>query len=317
MGFAIDWSTRPAYAKLILFGILMFLSTLIFSSLGVLFSNFMFGVNAMSSPDLFHGFSDDPNIISSLKLIQVMNAIGLFLVPAAAYAYIIGQKPGQFLKLNTPPKIVLMFLTIAIVLVSAPLIDWLLTVNQNMSLPESMRTIENWMRNSEETAAKITQMFLKMESPTDYILTLIIVAFLPSIGEEILFRGVIQKSIFDVSKNIHLAVIITGILFSAFHFQFFGFFPRMLLGILFGYLFFWSGTLWVPIFAHFINNGTAVTLAYLSQLKVIDMDMNETIDFPLSSIIGSSVLVAVLIYTFYKKSMKHQQEIGEDSLQST
>jgi len=317
MGFAIDWSTRPAYVKLILFGFLMFLSTLIFSSLGVLLSNSIFGVNAMSSPDLLLGVSDDPNIISSLKLIQVMNAIGLFLVPAAAYAYVIGQKPSQFLKLNTAPKLILILLTIGIVLVSAPLIEWILTVNNSMSLPESLSTIENWMKNSEETAAKITQMFLKMESPTDYALALIIVAFLPSIGEEILFRGVIQKSIYDTSKNIHLAVIISGILFSAIHMQFFGFFPRMLLGVLFGYLFFWSGTLWVPIFAHFINNGTAVTMAYLSQIKVIDIDMNETIGFPLPSIIGSAVLVAFLIYTFHKKSMKNHQEIDDEALQST
>jgi membrane protease YdiL (CAAX protease family) len=85
---------------------------------------------------------------------------------------------------------------------------------------------------------------------------------IPAIGEEFFFRGGIQNIISD-KKNIHVAVWVSAFVFSAIHMQFYGFIPRMLLGGMYGYLLFWSGSLWLPVIAHFVNNGMAVLVYYL------------------------------------------------------
>jgi membrane protease YdiL (CAAX protease family) len=100
-----------------------------------------------------------------------------------------------------------------------------------------------------------------------------VIALIPAIGEELLFRGVIQGSIFK-NTNIHVAVLLTSIIFSAFHLQFYGFLPRMVLGILLGYSLAWSGSLWLPVLIHFINNGAAVVFAWFSGLDQLPFNQD-------------------------------------------
>jgi hypothetical protein len=118
------------------------------------------------------------------------------------------------------------------------------------------------MKAAEERAAEVTKAFLVMNGIGDLIINLIIIAIIPAIGEELLFRGVLQRQINIWSKNGHLAVWIAAFVFSAIHLQFYGFLPRLILGALFGYFYLWSNNLWVPIIAHFINNASAVMISY-------------------------------------------------------
>ena len=94
------------------------------------------------------------------------------------------------------------------------------------------------------------------------------VGALTGIGEELTFRGIIQSLVTEKSNNHHIAIWVTAILFSAIHLQFFGFFPRMLLGAFFGYLLVWSGSIWLPIYAHFLNNSMAVVAAYMLNINL-------------------------------------------------
>jgi hypothetical protein len=131
-----------------------------------------------------------------------------------------------------------------------------------LELPESMAAFEDAIRSLEDAAEKTTTEFLSVNTIGGLILNLIIIALLPAIGEELFFRGVLFSLFKDWFKNAHWAVLITSILFSAAHLQFYGFLPRMLLGILFGYLLIWSGSIWIPILAHFVNNALAVSVFY-------------------------------------------------------
>ena len=153
-----------------------------------------------------------------------------------------------------------------------PLINEMVSVNEMMKLPEFLKGMEDWMKSAEEEAAKLTEVFMKMPTLSAFLFNLLMIALLPAIGEELLFRGRLQRLLKEWLKNIHVAIFISAFLFSALHMQFYGFLPRMFLGVLFGYLFYWSGSLWVPVCAHFINNGAAVIVAYLGQRGILGGD---------------------------------------------
>jgi len=143
-------------------------------------------------------------------------------------------------------------------------------------------------------------LFLVMPTFTVFIVNLIIIGLLPAIAEEFLFRGALQQLLYEGFKNIHVAIWVTAIIFSAIHVQFYGFVPRMILGAILGYLFYWSGNIWVPIIGHLFNNGGQVALTYLHQQGVIkyDIDTDETV--PIYLALVSALLLAGCLYIAWK-----------------
>jgi hypothetical protein len=132
-----------------------------------------------------------------------------------------------------------------------------------------------------------------------FLFNMVMIAILPAIGEEIMFRGLIQRLLKEWLGNIHIAIFISALLFSAMHMQFYGFLPRMVLGMVFGYLFLWTGSLWIPIFAHFIQNGMVVVVTYLGQRGIIGGDYenfgaSESILVILASLVISSVILFII-----------------------
>lgn len=199
-----------------------------------------------------------------LRILQASQSIGLFLIPPFIVASLIEKEGIPFLKLKSVylyPALI----SILLVILFFPLINWLGSINQKMHLPDFLLGIEQWMRDKENQAAELTQKFLFAQNYIDVLINLFVMALLPALGEELLFRGIIQQYVQRISKNAHAAVWITAILFSAIHIQFFGFFPRMILGAVLGYLFVFSGNLWYSILLHFFNNGLAVILYFFYQ----------------------------------------------------
>jgi membrane protease YdiL (CAAX protease family) len=141
------------------------------------------------------------------------------------------------------------------------------------------------------------------------LLAVVVIAVLPAIGEELVFRGIIQRELFRGTNNIHVAIWISAAIFSAIHIQFYGFVPRMLLGALFGYLYYWSGNLWMPIIAHFINNGFTVVAMYLYQQGSVKMDIENAEAAPWSSVLFSAVITTALLY-FFKKFYEKRRPVN-------
>jgi hypothetical protein len=159
-----------------------------------------------------------------------------------------------------------------------------------------------WMHNSEKEAAAITKIFLQMNGTSDLLINLFMIDLIPAIGEELLFRGLFQPLFQKLTNNPHLGIWLSAILFSALHMQFLGFFPRMFMGAAFGYLLLWSGSLWLPIIGHFINNAGAVFIAFLIQKNGISEEI-ETVGAGqggLLYVVVSSLLVAVLLFVVRK-----------------
>ncbi|MGE0560341.1 MAG: lysostaphin resistance A-like protein [Flavobacteriales bacterium] len=291
---------KPAM-QLVLIAMLCVGSATLFSLLaGVLVMSF-FGFD-------LHSFGDysNPQVIEGLKFFQLMSATGVFIVPSILFGWIVYKKPLASLSLKSFSKPINWLLVLLFMIISIPFMTWLVEFNEQLILPDFLAPLENWMKQSEQSAEVITKLFLTFNGWGSFFYILVIVAVVPAVGEELLFRGVLQKIMVGWFKNYHVAIWVTAILFSALHMQFYGFLPRMLLGSLFGYVFYWSGSLWLPILGHFINNGSVVMLSYLypemienTEITLFDSEMNWIAG------IASAVLVVGLLLFF--KRVNHKQ----------
>jgi uncharacterized protein len=187
-------------------------------------------------------------------------------------------------------------MTIAFMATNSIFIDW----NAHLHFPESMKGFETWARDYEDRAEVLTKYMTQFSSVGEFLLAFVVIAILPAVGEELVFRGLVQTQLASITKNNHVAIWTSAILFSAFHLQFFGFVPRMLLGALLGYLYYWSGNLLMPIFAHFVNNGFSVLMLYLNQLGIVDMDVQSTDSEPWPAVVVFSGIGVALLYYFKK-----------------
>ncbi|MFZ4520852.1 MAG: type II CAAX prenyl endopeptidase Rce1 family protein [Bacteroidales bacterium] len=256
----------------ILFSILLVIScfAMIFF-LGLLLAGPLFGVGMKDLISAMSDFSDEKTI-RLLQYFQVIQSIGLFIIPALLAGFFFEGSSTGYLCLDKFSGWKIYLLTLAMMFAALPFINWMVTMNEAMKLPEFLGGLEAWMKTTEEEAAKLTDAFMKMPTFGAFLFNMLMIGVLPAIGEEFLFRGLLQRLLREWLGNIHIAIFISAFLFSAMHMQFYGFFPRMMLGVMFGYLFYWTGSLWAPIFGHFINNGSAVLVAYLSQLGVLNGD---------------------------------------------
>jgi membrane protease YdiL (CAAX protease family) len=225
-----------------------------------------------------------------LKYFQVINQIGVFIAPAILFVMLTSDDMQGYLDLDNGVKRFSIFFGFLVLLVSLPFINWLVQVNSEMHLPGFLSRIENWMRKSEDSAQRLTDAFLSTGSWSGLVVNLVMIAGLAAIGEELIFRGILVKLFREWTRNIHLGVIIPAVLFSALHLQFYGFFGRLALGIILGYLFVWSGSLWVPVMVHFLNNAMAVVLSFLDKRGVISADLDT---------FGSSNNIIVITASFF------------------
>lgn len=287
--------------QLLLIAMLCVGSATLFSLLAGAIALLFFGVDLQSFGDY-----SNPQVIEGLKFFQLLSAIGIFIVPPILFGWIVYKKPLSSLSLKSFSKPINWLSVLVLMVVSMPFMTWLVEFNEQLVLPDFLAPLEAWMKQSEQSAEALTKVFLTFNGLGSFVYIMVIVAVVPAIGEELLFRGVLQKIMVGWFKNYHVAIWVTAILFSALHMQFYGFLPRMLLGALFGYVFYWSGSLWLPILGHFINNGSVVMLSYLypemmenTEITLFDSEMNW-----IASIV-SAVLVVGLLLMF--KRINHQQ----------
>jgi len=247
--------------------------------------------------------------IQGLKIVQVFSSLGTYLAPVIIFIYILKEKPVQFLKLkrgiNPFALIVLGLMVVTFFPLNGLIAEW----NMALPLPDVLTQYEAQI---EETIKR----FLQMPTLGDLIVNLIVIALVAAVAEEVLFRGLIQKMILEKTQNPHVAVWITAIVFSGIHFQFSGFFPRLFLGVLFGYIFFWSKSLWYPIIAHFLHNGITVVLVYIYGVEALEgMAADAESGSQLAMTIGATLVFAALVVHFYRDYRKETVplEVGPHS----
>ncbi len=287
------------------FSKLLFLIMIVFSSfLTVFLIGFMAGIPFFGTSFLTQSGEinyDDPSTVAMLKYFQIISQLGFFIVPAFLFATLMEGRPSAYLFLTRKTGILSLLLVACLVLFSMPLISWLIEINESMHLPAFLKKTEAWMKESEAQAGLLTEAFLKTSSWGGFAVNILMIAVIPAIGEELLFRGILVRLFREWTRNIHWAVIISAILFSSMHLQFYGFIPRLVLGLILGYLFVWSARLWVAIWAHFVNNITAVIAAFLFAKGWSDYDLNQSGNTALLwEILLSVLLTGVLLWVIFK-----------------
>lgn len=247
------------FMKLLLLALLMLVGLLVVVFVG------MVAALPFAGPEIFKqltaGAAANLNI---LRYIQVLSHLGLFVVPGLMFAFLVGRKPLDYLQGQRIPGAVNLLITALIMIAVVPVVHALMQLNQQLSLPEAMSGLEQWMRTTEDAAEVMMERFLNVSGTQALLFNLLMIAVLPAIGEEFIFRGAVQRIFRQWTGNVHVAVFIAAVLFSAMHLQFFGFLPRLLLGLVLGYMFVMSKSIWVPVFAHFFNNAAAVIVYYLA-----------------------------------------------------
>ncbi len=232
---------------------------------------FMLSLFAVAAWQLFT--NANANDISSLKLLQLLQSVATFVLAPMVLAYLWSKNPRKFLHLDSKTELSIYLLVAVFMVIVIPFVNLLGFLNQQIVLPESFNAIETWMKNSELQAAELTERLLNVHSVQGLLFNIFLIAILPAIGEELYFRGVVQKILSD-KNHVIFGIWSAAFIFSAIHLQFYGFFPRLLLGAFLGYLLYWSGNLWLPILAHFINNVMAVLFYYFQNngYKLPDID---------------------------------------------
>jgi len=244
---------------------------------------------------------------AAARYINSVSAIGTFGLTALIYAFIINnRKPFSYLKMNTCIQWREVLLIVLLFGISMPALGWIIKWNEGLHLPQFFSSAEQWMRKQEDLATYLTKQMLSDTSIFALFASLFAMAVVPAICEELLFRGALLSWLKDGFKNKHLAVWLSAFIFSAIHVQFFGFFPRLLLGVYLGYLFIWTGSLWVPIIAHFLNNAVTVIAAYLFNMGYINTDYEQFGDVGEKSwiILLSALITALLVWNFWKNRRK-------------
>jgi len=252
---------KPMMFKILVLVLLILLSALLTFFIGLLIAIPLFGANPtelLQNAGLLQSARD----LNILRFFQVINQLGVFILPSLVFAWMVAARPWHFLGANRFPDMLSVIATVLLIFTILPSIAWLIAFNEQLQLPAWLQGLEVWMRNSEDEAARLTKAFLNVESTGGLIFNIFMVGVVASVGEELLFRSVLIRLFKEWFGNIHVAVFISSMLFSMFHLQFFGFLPRFVLGMVMGYLFVWSGSLWLPVIAHFVNNASAVLVYF-------------------------------------------------------
>jgi membrane protease YdiL (CAAX protease family) len=246
--------------------------------------------------------------IAMMKFTQAFASMGLFVFPPLIYASLIGQKPRHFLMLDERPSIPFLAFASILMAIQLPWINALGSWNNSIEWGGMFRSVYESMRAQEDAAAALIADFLYMPGPIDLFQTLLIVALIPAIGEELLFRGVVQPMLSE-KRGVHFGVWITAFVFSFIHFQFFGFFPRFILGVILGYMVVWKKSLWYSIVAHFTNNALAVIGYFAYQHQWIELNPDEwgTGENSLLWVCLSLIFGIVSFLTFYKFAKRQRQ----------
>ncbi|CAM3877363.1 CPBP family intramembrane glutamic endopeptidase [Mucilaginibacter galii] len=253
---------------------------------------------------------NSPDAIEAMWILQIMSMTVPLLIIPVIFGRFVMKEPDAYLKTNIRFPLVLLMMVFSIMVMSTPIMEVLVLVNQKMVLPDFLRGLENWMRASEQSAQKITAALLKMNNWVDVLKAVLLIGLITAIAEELIFRGCMQTIFIRWTKNTHVAIWITAALFSAFHLEFFGFLPRLMLGVFFGYFAAWSGSIWPAVWAHFLNNASAVVITYLYQHKKIDINPDEAHSFNYSLYVLSIIITVALFWSFRTAALQkkdHQQ----------
>jgi membrane protease YdiL (CAAX protease family) len=203
---------------------------------------------------------------NTIRILLCIQHVFTFILPGLAFGIVFYRRNWlNGLRISEEPGWLMAILGIFFLVAAYPLVNLGFMVNSAIDLPQ-------WAMNFESEAEETMKLILKMDTVWIFLANLFIIAILPGIGEELIFRGVLQKQLGFILKNKVVAIWIAAFIFSAIHLQFEGFLPRFVLGVVLGYLYYWTGNLWITMIAHAFNNGIQIILIYTTGMDISQVD---------------------------------------------
>lgn len=290
---------KSLFVQLLFLVIFVFLGMIVFGVVGQ-------GVAHLAYHTMDYDTASSP--AGFLRITQAFGSVGGFLVPALLFSYFHDGKWFEFLSVNRKPYYILANTVLVMSVMILPLVALLEQWNMAIRLPEWMSGVEQWMKQMEESADCISEILIGDATYRTLIVNIIVMAALPAVCEEFLFRGTLQNLLERKIGSPHWAIWITAVIFSAIHLQFYGFIPRMLLGAYLGYLLYWSRSLWLPILAHFLHNAMSLLVSFTFLRRGIDMDdMKYTDIHGATTLVVSCAVVVAMGLVFMWRTQKEQQ----------
>ncbi len=242
--------------------------------------------------------------INYFKYLQTFQHLSMFLLPAVLISFLMKGEFYSYMSLRESPDLIAAILSMLLIVFLIPINSYLAWLNADLDLPDWLNTIEQWMSRKELQTERITEVLMKAGTPGALIINIIIIAVLPAAGEEFLYRGVLQNIFKGWLKSGNLAVILTAFIFSAAHMQFYGFLPRFILGLVFGYIYLWTLNIWLPVLAHLVNNAIPVILSYFYGWDNINNTMDEVSSKEGLMVIIPTAIVFLIMVNIWKVSTK-------------
>ncbi len=252
----------------------------------------------------------NPQDLNALRFMQISSQLFTFVFPPIAYAFLVKEKPVNALGLKNS-KILWFLIGTAMIFAIMPLNSIFAEWNAGLTLPESLSALEQMMKQMQESATAMIEKFVSVDTIGGLILNLFMIAGLAAIGEELLFRSIIQTSLIKICKNAHVGILIASAIFSFIHLEFYGFVPRLILGMLLGYMFYFSGSIWVPMLMHFLNNGTVVLIYFLNNKGITNIDV-DTFGQTSIPILIVSIVVMIALFLFSIKYSHKERTIASN-----
>ena len=246
--------------------------------------------------------------LNSLRFMQISSQIFTFVLPPILYAMLVKERPFKSLGFSKS-TILWLILGVAMMYTILPLNSIFTEWNANIKFPESLASLEKLMQDLQENATEIMMRFINVDTIGGLILNLFMIAGLAALGEELLFRSVIQTSLIRICKNAHIGIFIASAIFSLFHMEFYGLLPRLVLGLLMGYMYYYSRSIWIPMAMHFANNGTIVFLYYLNNIGAINIDVESFGETNIFVLILSIIAMVALFWFTIKLNKKEELKI--------
>ena len=239
-----------------------------------------------------------PHETMILKYVQVSQQVALFLIPSLIIARLLRMDDSSFLMTDKSLPAFTMVLVIFLAVLIIPFTTWAGYINSEMDLPDRFAGLEIWMKAKEDQASELTSLMITSSGVLTLSVNVIVLAVIPAISEEFLFRGVFQQLFGRVLRSPQAGIWISAIIFSTIHFQFYGFLPRVILGLLFGYLFYWTANIWISVIAHFANNSLLILVTYINEFRSGSAEIingeSVKVDFPFISVILCCLIIYLL-----------------------
>ncbi|MBO5296639.1 MAG: CPBP family intramembrane metalloprotease [Candidatus Homeothermus sp.] len=244
--------------------------------------------------------------VGRLRCAIVIQDIFVFVLPVLLTMVIASVAPLRVIGIDRKVSVKMIVMITLVAIVSIPAMNNIVAWNEAIHLPESWQGLETVLRNSENAAKATVEGIMQGTSVGDLVVSVLIMGVLTGFAEELFFRGGLQPLLAFVMRNRHAAVWATAFIFSAVHLQFFGFFPRLLMGAFFGYLVLWSGSIWSSVFAHALNNSLVVINFWLINKGVVSADANNFATggsaFDVTIAVVSALATAALIYLISRQT---------------